>query len=97
MSIVRTSVFVLALGAGIAITTAAEAAPRILFRGCSFYGMPGCMLMRATDGKVYQLLDLDPAFPPNRPVLVYANPGPSPGICFAPTAKVKRWKLGKSC
>ena len=92
MRILRASIFVLALGAGIAITTAAEAAPRILFRGCAFFGLPGCTLMRATNGKVYQLLNLDPAFPPHSPVVVYANPAVSPGLCFAPAAKVRGWK-----
>ncbi len=78
----------------IAVTASANAAPRILFKGCAYWTMlpPGCLKMKATDGKTYQLLDVPPTFSTDAPAFVYANPGPEFGLCFAPTAMVKAFK-----
>jgi hypothetical protein len=91
MNIWRAWGLVLTLGTGLAMTTAAEAAPRLLFKGCAFYGVPGCILMRATDGKVYQLIG-PPSLPAYSPIVVYANRGAEVSLCFAPTAQVRNWK-----
>ena len=94
MSFMRSSIALLALGAGIAVSTAAAAAPRVLFRGCAHYGVPPfCLMMKATDGKTYQLLEAGPAFPPGTRVLVYGTQVGDIGLCFAPTAKVIRFKV----
>ncbi len=94
MSFVRNSIALLALGAGAVVSTAAAAAPPIIFRGCAYYGVPPfCPLMKATDGKTYQLLEAGPAFPPGTRVLVYGTKAGDIGLCFRPTAKVIRFRV----
>lgn len=50
-------------------------------------------MMKATDGKTYRLVDAGPAFPAGVRTLVYANKSGDLGICFAPAAKVIRFKV----
>lgn len=91
----RATIFLGTLIAGIAASATAEAAPRLLFRGCAYWGVPPfCLMMKATDGRTYQLVGTGPAFPVGHPVRVYANPGPDIGLCFAPVANVVTWKAG---
>ena len=71
----------------------AGAAPRVLFRGCAHWTMPFCPMMKATNGKTYQLLDAGPAFPGGTRVIVVGNQGGEVGLCFAPTAKVLGFKV----
>ena len=93
MKSLRVAIFLVAFGAIIAASVTAQAAPRVLFRGCAHWTTPFCLMMKATDGKTYQLLDAGPAFPPDTPVLVYSNKVGDIGLCFAPTAKVVRFKV----
>jgi hypothetical protein len=93
MRVFRAGIFVATLSVGIAATSIAQAAPRVLFNGCAYWGLPFCLMMKATDGKTYQLIDAGPAFPPNTRVMVYANPVGDAGLCFAPGAKVVRFKV----
>jgi hypothetical protein len=94
MKLFRSALFVAALGASLAASVTANAAPRLLFRGCAHWSMlpPGCLKMKATNGKTYQLLDVPPSFSTDTPLLVYATPGAEWGLCFAPTAHMKAFK-----
>ena len=87
------AIFLGAFSALVASSVAAQAAPRVLFRGCAHWTMPFCLTMKTTDGKTYQLLEAGPAFPPNTPVLVYSNKVGDVGLCFAATAKVVSFKV----
>jgi hypothetical protein len=95
MTTFRGTIFLAALGAGLVASASVNAAPRILFKGCAYWSMlpPFCLKMKATDGKTYQLTDVPPTFPADTPAMVYANPGGELGLCFAPTAKVKAFRL----
>ena len=95
MKPLRVAIFLIAFGAIVASSVTARAAPRVLFRGCAQWTMPFCLMMKATDGKTYQLLDAGPAFPPDTRVLVYSNKVGDVGLCFAPTARVVRFKVLK--
>ncbi len=92
MKAFRAGLFLFAIGAVSAISATADAAPRVLLRGCAAWTMPFCLMMKATDGKTYQLLDAGPAFPAGTRVMVYADRVGDVGLCFAPTAKVVRFR-----
>ncbi len=94
MKALRTTSLLLGLAGIVAATASAEAAPRLIFKGCAYYTMlpPFCLKMKATDGRTYQLTDVPPTFSTAAPAFVYANPGPEFGLCFAPTAQVKAFK-----
>jgi hypothetical protein len=94
MKAFRVTTLLFGLSAIITATSAAEAAPRLLFKGCAYLSMlpPGCLKMKATDGKTYQLLDVPPSFAAGTPAFVYANPGAEIGLCFAPTARMIGFK-----
>ena len=55
--------------------------------------MPFCLMMKATNGKTYQLLDAGPAFPAGTRAFVVGNMGGEFGHRFAPTAKVVGFKV----
>lgn len=92
MTLLRHSVAALTLGAGLVASTAADA---VVLRGCADYRPfpPLCLMMKASDGKTYQLLEAGPAFPPGRRVLVYGDKVGDVGICFAPTVRVIRFRV----
>lgn len=94
MKAFRIALFAAVCGASFAASGSANAAPRLLFKGCAYWSMlpPFCLKMKATDGRTYELQGAGPAFTPGYPVTVYANPGPEWGLCFAPIAKVVNWK-----
>ena len=94
MKAFRVTTLLFGLSAIIAAAATADAAPRILYKGCAHWSMPppGCLKMKATDGKTYQLLDVPPTFSTDAPAFVYANPGGEFGLCFGPTAMLKEFK-----
>lgn len=94
MKAFRTTTLLFGFLAVVTATTSADAAPRLLFRGCAHWTMlpPGCLTMKATNGRTYQLTDVPPSFSTAAPALVYATPGPEWGLCFAPTAQVKAFR-----
>lgn len=72
----------------VAMTTSAEAASPILFRGCAVWTTPTCLMMKATNGKTYSLVGAGPAFPAGRRVLAYGRKSGDVGLCFAPSATI---------
>jgi len=77
----------------VAMTATAEAAPRIVFKGCAVWTTPTCLMMKATNRKTYSLVGAGPAFPAGRRVIAYGRPSGDVGLCFAPSATITRFKV----
>lgn len=93
MKTFRIKTLLIGLLALAAMTVAAQAAPPVIFNACAYWATPFCFMMKATDGRTYQLLDAGPALTPGVRALVYANKGGEFSLCFAPTAKVVRFRM----